>query len=116
MMTVTIWPQTPDRTRLVSEWHFHPDEIARPGFVYEDAVEFWDVTNREDWAISERSQQGIASRGYTPGPYSAPRDRSCGSSIASCCRALAISCSGRSSDRPSTDAVQRVDRGRRWPA
>ena len=70
MLTVTIWPQAPDRTRLVSEWHFHPDEIAKPGFVYEDAVEFWDVTNREDWAISERSQQGIASRGYTPGPYS----------------------------------------------
>jgi glycine betaine catabolism A len=70
MLTVTIWPQAPDRTRLVSEWHFHPDEIARPGFVYEDAVEFWDVTNREDWAISERSQQGITSRGYLPGPYS----------------------------------------------
>ena len=70
MLTVTIWPQTPTRTRLLSEWHFHPDEIARPGFVYEDAVEFWDVTNREDWAISERSQQGISSRGYVPGPYS----------------------------------------------
>ena len=70
MLTVTIWPQRPDRTRLVSEWHFHPDEIARPGFVYEDAVKFWDLTNREDWAISERSQQGISSRGYAPGPYS----------------------------------------------
>jgi Rieske 2Fe-2S family protein len=70
MLTVSIWPQTPTRTRLVSEWHFHPAEIARPGFVYEDAVEFWDVTNREDWAISERSQRGIGSRGYSPGPYS----------------------------------------------
>ena len=70
MLTVSIWPEAPDRTRLVSEWHFHPDEIARPGFVYEDAVEFWDVTNREDWAISERSHKGITSRGYTPGPYS----------------------------------------------
>jgi Rieske 2Fe-2S family protein len=70
MLTVTIWPEAPDRTRLVSEWHFHPDEIAKPGFVYEDAVEFWDVTNREDWTISERSQQGISSRGYMPGPYS----------------------------------------------
>jgi Rieske 2Fe-2S family protein len=71
MLTVTIWPIAPDRTRLAAEWHFHPDEIARPGFVYQDAVEFWDVTNREDWAISERSQQGISSRGYTPGPFSA---------------------------------------------
>jgi len=70
MLTVTIWPQAPDRTRLISEWHFHPDEITRPGFVYEDAVEFWDITNREDWAISERAQRGITSRGYVPGPYS----------------------------------------------
>ncbi len=70
MLTVTIWPHGPDHTRLVGEWHFHPDEIAKPGFVFEDAVEFWDITNREDWAISERSQQGISSRGYSPGPYS----------------------------------------------
>jgi Rieske 2Fe-2S family protein len=71
MLTITIWPETPGRTRLVGEWHFHRDEIGRPGFVYQDAVDFWDVTNREDWAISERSQRGIASRGYLPGPYSA---------------------------------------------
>jgi Rieske 2Fe-2S family protein len=71
MVTVTIWPQSPERTRLVCEWHFHPDEIGKSGFVHEDAVAFWDATNREDWAISERSQQGIASRGYAPGPYSA---------------------------------------------
>ncbi|MBA3269272.1 MAG: aromatic ring-hydroxylating dioxygenase subunit alpha [Acidobacteria bacterium] len=70
MLTITIWPEAPNRTRLVGEWHFHPDEIARPDFVFADAVEFWDVTNREDWAISERSQQGISSRGYQPGPYS----------------------------------------------
>jgi Rieske 2Fe-2S family protein len=71
MTTVTIWPQAVDRTRLVCEWHFHPDEIAKADFVYQDAVEFWDRTNREDWAISEQAQRGIASRGYRPGTYSA---------------------------------------------
>ena len=40
------------------------------GFVFEDAIEFWDRTNREDWAISEQSYLGISSRGYQPGPYS----------------------------------------------
>jgi len=70
MLTVRLWPVAPDRTRLISEWHVDPDEAARPGFVIEDAVGFWDLTNREDWAICERSQQGIESRGYTPGPYS----------------------------------------------
>jgi Rieske 2Fe-2S family protein len=70
MVTVTIWPQSPNETRLVSEWHFHPEEIARKDFVAADAIEFWDRTNREDWTISERSQRGISSRGYSPGPFS----------------------------------------------
>jgi Rieske 2Fe-2S family protein len=70
MMTITIWPEAVDRTRLVAEWHFHPNEIAKPGFVFEDAVEFWDRTNREDWTVSEQSYRGIRSRGYLPGPYS----------------------------------------------
>jgi len=70
MMTITIWPQDCGRTKLVAEWHFHPDEMAKPDFVFEDAVEFWDRTNREDWAISEQSYLGISSRGYVPGPYS----------------------------------------------
>ncbi len=47
--------------------------MARPDFVAEDAVEFWDTTNREDWHIAELSQAGIRSRAYTPGPYS-PRE------------------------------------------
>jgi Rieske 2Fe-2S family protein len=70
MMTITIWPQDCGHTKLIAEWHFHPDEMRKPGFVFEDAVEFWDRTNREDWAISERSYLGISSRGYQPGPYS----------------------------------------------
>jgi len=70
MMTITIWPQHCGRTRLVAEWHFHPDEMAKPDFVFQDAIDFWDRTNREDWAISEQSYLGISSRGYQPGPYS----------------------------------------------
>ena len=41
------------------------------GFVFEDAIESWDRTNREDWAVPEQSYLGISSRGYQPGPYSA---------------------------------------------
>jgi len=73
MMTHTLWPKAVDRTEIVCEWHFHPDEMAKPGFQASDAVEFWDTTNREDWAISEQAQAGISSRAYTPGPYS-PRE------------------------------------------
>jgi len=70
VMTHTLWPLAVDRTHVICEWHFHPDEMAKPDFCGDDAVEFWDITNREDWGISELSQKGISSRAYTPGPYS----------------------------------------------
>jgi glycine betaine catabolism A len=70
MLTFTIWPRAVDQTEIVCEWHFHPDEIGKPGFNAQDAVEFWDITNRQDWELCERAQQGISLRGYRPGPYS----------------------------------------------
>jgi Rieske 2Fe-2S family protein len=70
MMTHTLWPRAVDRTEIVCEFHFHPEELAKEGFVADDAIEFWDQTNREDWRISELSHLGISSRAYTPGPYS----------------------------------------------
>jgi Rieske 2Fe-2S family protein len=70
MMIHTLWPRAVDRTEVVCEWYFHPDELAKPDFVADDAIEFWDTTNREDWRIVELSQAGIQSRAYTPGPYS----------------------------------------------
>ena len=73
VMAHRLSPLAPDLTRVICEWYFHPAEMAKPEFVGEDALEFWDKTNREDWLISELSQQGISSRAYTPGPYS-PRE------------------------------------------
>jgi Rieske 2Fe-2S family protein len=74
MMTHTLWPKSVDRTEIICEWHFHPDEMARPFFQANDAIDLWDLTNREDWRIVELSQAGVRSRAYTPGPYS-PRER-----------------------------------------
>jgi len=70
MLTFQVWPLAVDRSEIVCEWHFHPDEMARPGFDPKDAVAFWDLTNRQDWELSDLAQQGIASLGYRPGPYS----------------------------------------------
>jgi Rieske 2Fe-2S family protein len=70
MMTHTLWPKAVDRSEIICEWHFHPQEMAKPNFQANDAIDFWDLTNREDWGISELSQLGIQSRAYKPGPYS----------------------------------------------
>jgi Rieske 2Fe-2S family protein len=68
VMFHTLWPQSPDRTEIVCEWLFDPAAFEQPGFDPDDAVAFWDRTNRQDWRICERVQQGVRSRAYTPGP------------------------------------------------
>ena len=66
-----VTPVAPDRTRIESEWLFAsgPNTVGDAA----GAVAFWDEINRQDWDIIERSQQGIGSRRYVPGPYS-PRE------------------------------------------
>lgn len=73
VMAHTLWPEGPDRTLISCEWLFHPDSFDDPGFDPDDAVRFWDETNRQDWHICEQAQAGIGSRAYVPGPYS-PRE------------------------------------------
>jgi Rieske 2Fe-2S family protein len=68
-----LTPVAVDRTIVESEWMFNPSNEGDPKFNPKDAIEFWDVTNRQDWDICERSQLGIFSRRYQPGPYS-PRE------------------------------------------
>jgi Rieske 2Fe-2S family protein len=71
VMVHQLEPQSPERTRIFCDWFFNPEAFNRSGFDPEDAVEFWDMVNRQDWHVCELSQQGISSRAYEPGPYSA---------------------------------------------
>jgi Rieske 2Fe-2S family protein len=71
VMVHQLWPQSPERTLIACDWLFHPDAFERQDFNPQDAIEFWDMTNKQDWHVCELSQQGIASRAYEPGPYSA---------------------------------------------
>src|SRR5439155_1020728 len=64
VMFHTLRPEAPDRTHITCEWLFHADAFGQPGFDPQDAVGFWDETNRQDWNICERSQLGVASRAY----------------------------------------------------
>ena len=59
-----------DRTQIVCDWLFDVDAMQAPDFDPGDAVEFWNMTNLQDWEVSELSQRGITSRAYEPGPYS----------------------------------------------
>lgn len=69
VMVHTLKPVAPDRTLVRCEWLFDP--AAGPlDFNVDDAVEFWHVTNQQDWTVCEWSQAGVSSQAYQPGPYS----------------------------------------------
>ena len=74
VMTHQVWPVDAERSRVVCEWLFDPDVMARPDFDPSDAVDFWDLTNRQDWAVCERQQAGTRSSAYVAGRYSLMED------------------------------------------
>ena len=67
-----IEPLAPDHSRVECGWLFPSD--AGPEIDPSDAVEFWDITNKQDWRACESVQRGVASRGYRPGPLAMEED------------------------------------------
>jgi Rieske 2Fe-2S family protein len=69
VMTHRLEPRSPGVTAIECSWYF-PDEVDDPSY----AVEFWDVTNREDWAACESVQRGAESPHFRPGPLAPAED------------------------------------------
>ncbi len=74
VMTHRLTPLAVDRTRIECSWAFAPEAVARPDFDPGYAVEFWDITNRQDWAACESVQRGLSSEHAQPGPLSPDED------------------------------------------
>jgi len=74
VMTHRIMPLAADRTRIECSWAFAPEAVAEAGFDPGYAVEFWDITNRQDWAACEAVQRGLSSPFASPGPLSPDED------------------------------------------
>lgn len=70
VMTHRMVPLAPDRTYIECDWLFPPEALELEGFDPGYAVEFWDITNREDWTACINVQKGAANRGFRPGPLS----------------------------------------------
>jgi glycine betaine catabolism A len=67
VMTHVLTPLAPDLTRVQCSWAFSPEDVAQKGFDPSYAVEFWDITNRQDWAACESVQRGLSSEHAIPG-------------------------------------------------
>jgi glycine betaine catabolism A len=74
VMTHVLTPVAVDRTLIECSWAFAPESLAAPGFHPGYAVEFWDITNRQDWGACESVQRGLESRHARPGPLSPDED------------------------------------------
>jgi Rieske 2Fe-2S family protein len=70
VMTHRLTPLSPGQTFIECSWLFPPEAYETDGFDPAYAVDFWDITNREDWTACESVMRGVNNRGYRPGPLS----------------------------------------------
>lgn len=73
VMTHRLVPLAPGRTWIECSWYFQqgPDGVL-PDPTY--AADFWDLTNRQDWAACESVQRGLESPHFRPGPFAPGED------------------------------------------
>jgi Rieske 2Fe-2S family protein len=67
-------PKGAEHTDIVCHFLFEPEAIAAADFDPSDTVEFWDITNRQDWSICESVQRGMHSRVHAHGYYAPMED------------------------------------------
>ncbi len=73
VMTHRLVPLAPDRTWIECSWYLQPGpDGVLPDPAY--AVDFWDLTNRQDWAACESVQRGLRSPHFRPGPFAPGED------------------------------------------
>jgi Rieske 2Fe-2S family protein len=73
-MTHILRPVAVDRTIIECTWAFDPEAVLRPGFDPGYAADFWDLTNRQDWAACESVQRGLSSPHAAAGPLAPYED------------------------------------------
>ncbi len=69
VMTHRLVPLAPGRTWIECSWYL-PEDVADASY----AVDFWDLTNRQDWAACESVQRGLGSPHFRPGPFAPNED------------------------------------------
>jgi Rieske 2Fe-2S family protein len=70
VMAHRLVPLSPEQTFIECSWLFPPEAFEIDGFDPAYAVDFWDITNREDWTACENVMKGVHHQGYRPGPLS----------------------------------------------
>lgn len=58
------------RTKVRMQWLVHSAAVQDRDYELDTLVHVWDQTNRQDWQLCARTQAGVMSRGFIPGPLS----------------------------------------------
>ncbi len=69
-------PLAVDRTRIDCVLLFERAAVSATDFDPADAGDFWDLVNKQDWAICESVQRGMSSRSYQHGWFAPMEDDS----------------------------------------
>ena len=67
-------PRSAERTDITCHFLFEKHEVDNPSCDPADAVEFWDLVNRQDWTVCETVQEGIQARVHAHGYYAPMED------------------------------------------
>jgi glycine betaine catabolism A len=68
VLTHQAWPDGPGRSRVQCELYVDAADLGTADVT--GAVDFWDLTNRQDYHVVELQQRGTRSRSWTAGRYS----------------------------------------------
>ena len=74
VVTHIVLPLAPDRSLIICQWLFDADISARPDFDPMDAVELFDIVNKQDWEVCEMAQHGMSSKAYKNGGVYVPTE------------------------------------------
>ena len=71
----TLYPAEPKRTHVICQWLFDAQAMSRPDFDPMDAVEIFDLVNRQDWEVCELTQLSMTSKAFRSGGVYVPAER-----------------------------------------
>jgi Rieske 2Fe-2S family protein len=69
VVTFTVLPIAPDRSLLRTTWLVRADAVEGSDYDVESLTSVWRATNEQDRALVARTQLGVSSPAYEPGPY-----------------------------------------------
>jgi Rieske 2Fe-2S family protein len=70
IVSFSVMPLSAGRTLVRTKWLVHRDAVEGVDYDVDNLTAVWRATNDQDRALVERSQRGIVSSAYAPGPYS----------------------------------------------